>query len=384
MRNPYSGPDFTNAEIRIGEELWYGNVEIHVRSSDWIKHGHSNDDSYNSIILHVVYLEDIELTELTFRKVPTLELQNSIHKEFLQKHHLLVNSNQVIACKHDLKQIEAMPWRSWLDRLSVERLERKQLEILNVLDSVQGDWNQTFLITLARSFGFKVNSDPLEQIMRQISMRILVNSNIEALLFGLSGLVPISSNDYYVQQLIKRGETELAKWQLEPINPSSWKRGGVRPSNLPEIRVAQLSALLAKHRHDLLPNILDRSSLQELYDYFRSAPDKFWEEHYSFKRISKLHTSCLSLNSIKVIVVNTVIPMLFTYGKSTAKPIYCERAIELLESIGPESNSKIEKWQNLGVNPQSAGDSQALLELYNEYCSMKKCLFCSIGKAILK
>ena len=362
-QNYLSGPDFKNSKIRFGEKTWVGNVEIHVKSSDWIKHGHSNDRAYDSIILHVVYENDVELEEHVFRKVPTLELKGFIDSDFIDRYNSFKSQRGWITCESQINEVDSFHKANWLERLKIERIERKTKDLKNTLTSFNGDWERTFLIWFFRGYGFKFNSEPMEWLAKKLSLNMLVNSsNIEALLLGLAGFLPENSNDFYVNQLIKNFEFEKIKWKLEPMEKALWKTGKVRPPNQPVIRIVQLATLLKKCKGRVWTSIMEMEDIKDLKNLFQSPANSFWETHYSFSHPGKKHSSLIGNSSFDLIMINSIIPFLFVYGKVQDKPELCLRALNYLEK----------------------GDSQSLLELYNEYCSAKKCLICGIGNKLLK
>ena len=385
IQNTVSGPDFTNSKIKVGEQTWFGNVEIHVKSSDWKKHGHSDDKAYDSIILHVVYEKDCELEELVFRKIPTLELRGFIDKDFLIRYQSFVSQTNWISCQDSLPKVNSFIVDSWLDRLSIERVERKTKQIGLLLEYFKGNWEKTFLTWLSSCFGFKTNSLPFELIGKALEPKYLVNSeNIEALLLGVSGLLPAVSNDFYVNEIRRIFDYERVKWDIQPLKSSIWKKGGIRPYNSPELRIAQLAAILSNIKNRLFTKFLEIESLKEMNAFLKAEPSDYWNTHFSFNSTNHAHhNSGLSASSRHLLIVNGVVPFLFFYGKTLGKQELQQRALGFLEDIPGERNSIIQKWNGLGIQSKTAFKSQALLELYNEYCCVKKCLICSIGNKVL-
>ena len=385
LQNHQSGPDFKNSKIKIEDKTWIGNVEIHVKTSDWIKHGHSSDKAYDSIILHVVYENDIVLEEHIFRKVHTLELKPYIDNYFLENYENFKSQKGWITCESQIHKIDSFHISTWLDRLKIERLERKTNRILEILESFQGDWERTFVVWVCRAYGFKFNADSMEWLGNKLSSKMLINSsNTEALLLGISGLLPEISNDFYVNQLIKDFQYEKVKWNLTSLQPAIWKTGVVRPPNQPALRIVQLAAFLSKCKGGFWSFILEIESIPQILIYLQSEPNVYWETHYGFGKESKKHSTPISEAAFQLIMINSVIPFMFIYGKALDKPEFTERALNFLHTLKPESNGIINKWRGLKIPLQNAGDSQALIELYNEYCSQKKCLICSIGNKLLK
>jgi hypothetical protein len=333
----------------------------------------------------VVYENDVPLESHTFRKIPTLELKSNVDKHFLSQLNKFLKRGHWIPCEKEIHKVEEFQLNLWLQRMLVERLERKSTLISELLNTTRGDWEQTFLITLSRAFGFKYNALPFEQLAANISIPLLQKSkNIEALTFGISGLLPEVSNDYYTQKLIADFTFQKKKWNLNSITKQSWKTGGLRPYNSPFLRLAQFSKFLESFRHGLLQEFLAIHSVKELRKRFQCTPNEFWQNHVSFDKYTAERKTNMSKNAIDSILMNAVIPFLFVYGRELSKPEWEERALEMLQQLSPDQNSIINNWKKIGLSVKSSADSQALLELYQNYCSPKKCLFCAIGTKVLK
>ena len=357
---------------------------MHVKSSDWLLHGHSSDKAYDSIILHIVYENDIDLSEHSFRKVPTVELKSQLDSDFMLKYQDVFKDKKWIYCEDKLDLVDAFTKVSWLERLLIERLERKSQDVLFILDRNKGDWEKTLLCWISKSFGFKYNVIPFEILGNTITLSHVINSkNLNALIFGLSGLLPSSSNNFFVNSMIEDFEFERRKWNLTPMPTDLWKVGGIRPPNSPYIRIAQLSAFLEKYRSGLLNNVIGTSNKNEFRAFFENKTNEYWETHFAFGKASTKRNTRLSQSAIDLIITNAIVPFMFIYGKMNSKPDVQSKALEIINELKAEKNGIIEKWRELGFETKSAADTQALLELYNGYCSVKKCLFCNIGNKLL-
>ena len=386
--NSNAGPDFLNARIQIGETLWAGNVEIHVRSSEWTKHQHQKDKAYNNVILHVVFEED----ETAFREngeaIPCLELTKRIPPKLSTSYIKLINNEYWIPCQHQLHTVKEITRNIWLDRLLVERLEQKTAYIKKVLDHNKYNWEETFYQILARNFGVKVNADPFELLARSIPLLTLAKhkSNllqIEALLFGQAGLLEQDFEDDYPNQLKKEYQFLQKKYQLQAINTASWKFMRLRPANFPSIRIAQFATLIYQSVH-LFSKVLAAQNVKEVENMFEVKLSNYWQTHYVFDKVSVKRKKSLGKGTIHLFVINTIAPFIFLYGQEKKEDRFKEKALQFLEELKPEKNSIISKWQELGIEPTSAYQTQALLQLKNEYCKNKRCLECAIGSAILK
>lgn len=390
MAHTDGGPDFQNARIRIGQTTWAGNVELHINSADWNRHGHQSDSAYNNVILHVVYKDDQPVMMPDGRKVPTLELHNRIPETLYQRYHHLIFSNQkFIPCEGSIKLADDMTMRNWLTRVLVERMEKRSAAVLEALQQNRGDWEETFYRLLAANFGFKVNALPFELMARSLPQIILAKHKnyplqVEALIFGQAGFLEDEFADEYPRKLKEEYNFLRKKHKIEPVEKHLWKFLRMRPQNFPTIRLAQFAALVLNSSH-LFSKILEVKDVATLRDLFAGAKvNSYWDTHYRFDVESKPATKNMGAAAIDVILLNTVVLALFSYGKHLQKQHYINRAIQLLEYLPAEKNHITDDFVNLGMKITSAMESQGLLELHKSYCSHKKCLQCAVGNKILK
>lgn len=390
LHNSDSGPDFHNARIRIGETVWAGNVEVHLSASDWQKHGHTNDGAYDNVILHVVYRNDVPLFLPNGRKVPTLELQSRISEALYNKYHKLVFGNQsFIPCENGIATVDSLTMQNWLTRVLVERMEKRSTNVAAALALNKGDWEETFYQFLAANFGFKVNALPFELTAKSLPQLILAkNKNspmqIEALIFGQAGFLEGEFKDDYPLKLQKEYEYLRKKYNLKPIESHLWKFMRLRPQNFPTIRLAQFAALIVQSNH-LLSKTLEIKEVKALRSLFTEIKvNDYWDDHYRFDVQSKPSSKNMGDGSVDILLLNTVALFLFSYGKQHQQQYYISRSLKLLENLPAEKNNIITDFVNLGVKIDTAFESQALLELKNNYCNYKKCLQCGVGNKILK
>lgn len=385
--NHHAGPDFTEARMVIGDTTWAGNVEIHLNSSDWYRHNHHLDAAYQNVILHVVLEEDEVVRLENGERLPCLELKKRIPAK-LSGHYLkLVHNECWIPCEKSLLEVPDITKSLWYDRLLVERLEGKTDLIAQRLEQNQNDWEETFYQFLARSFGTKVNADPFEQLARSLPLKIINKHRrslmqIEALLFGQAGLLEGNFEDDYPQRLQKEALFFRKKYGLQPMQKVQWKYLRMRPANFPSLRIAQLSSFLFSSTH-LFSKILSAEHLKELTQLFDLKLSHYWYRHYRFDQHSTRRPKKLGITTIRSVIINTVIPFLFHYGKVRGTVKYQDKALQLMEQLKPEENHIITKWDNLGLKATSAAQSQALLQLKQFYCDKKRCLECAIGHSIL-
>lgn len=386
--NTHAGPDFLNARIRIGETTWAGNVEMHLRASEWLRHGHASDKAYENVILHVVLEEDVPIARASGERIPCLEMKTLIAPKLSAKYLELLHSEYWIPCQAQFAQVSEMTRTLWLERLLVERLEQKTAIIAEVLSQNQQHWEETFYQLLARNFGVQVNTEPFELLAKSTPLLLLAKHKnslmqIEALLFGQAGLLENEFEEDYPKQLKKEYAFLQKKYGLTPIRGESWKFGRLRPASFPTVRIAQFATLIFQSNH-LFSKVLAAISVEEIENMLELKLSNYWLTHYRFDKESQKHVKKLGKNMIHLIIINTIAPVLFLYGKWKQEDRYKDRAFALLEQLPPEANQVIEHWKTLGVEPASAYQTQALLQLKKHYCDAKKCLNCAIGNAILQ
>lgn len=387
-RNEQSGPDFFNGKVKIGETTWAGNIEMHLKSSDWLRHQHQHDEAYENVILHVVLEADCVITDKQGNTVPTIALQDrlphNIHKNYLR----LQASKHWIPCQEVIGNVPEFTISAWLDRLLVERLQRKTQPILASLEANKHSWENTFYQVLARAFGAKFNADPFEALAKSLPLVVLGKHKdkllqVEALLFGQAGLLNVDFKEEYPQRLKKEYGFLKQKFSLTPLHAHTWKFGGLRPPNFPTIRIAQFAALVHQSS-GLFSQVLEIQTIADFQNLFAVQLSDYWDTHYVFDKASSKRRKSLGKSTINSLLINTIAPILFIYGKERGKPKFEEKAFTLLETLPQESNTIIKKWTALGIAAKSAFESQALLQLKNEYCSQKRCLECAIGNKVMR
>jgi len=388
FHNKDAGADFENVKIRSGETIWVGNVEIHLKSSDWDKHQHTADKAYNNVILHVVYEDDRPVLRNDGTSMPTLELKSYMPAGLELRYKDLMQNLSWIPCEKLVAGVEEIHLENWLLRVLVERLEEKTSSVFALLEECKGSWDDTFYILLARNFGFKTNADPFEMLAKSLPQQVLAKHKnsafqIEALIFGQAGFLE-TVDDTYSKKLKVEYYFLQKKFSLKPIEQYLWKFLRLRPQNFPTLRLAQFAALIVKSNH-LFSRVLAVSDAKEALQLFKDLPiNDYWKTHYRFgKEVEK--ASChLGDEAIHNIILNTVVITLFSYGRHIGNPQIADRAILLLESIPAETNNIIERFKEIGIKPVNALRSQGLLQLKKSYCDQKKCLNCALGAKVLK
>ncbi len=388
QHNTDAGPDFFNAQIKLDKTLWVGNVEIHINSSDWVKHHHETDNAYNNVILHVVYQHDREIKNANENAIPTLELKNLIDLKLISNYEQLILSKNWISCSNQIATVDYFVIENWMERLVFERLERKSIEIEATLIKNKNDWEETFYQVLFKYFGLKVNAEPFLLLAKNTSLKMIEKHKnsftVEALLFGQAGFLTENIEDDYFKRLKKEYQFLTSKFSLIPLDKSLWKFLRLRPANFPTIRIAQLANLLG-HEPRLFSKILTVNSIHELRQLFELTASKYWDNHYQFgvvqsKSIEK-RTGKLMIDSL---IINVIVPILFVYATTTQNEELKNKALQFLEQLTSEKNTILLNFEKLGVKSKNALQSQALIELKTNYCSQKKCLTCSIGNNLIK
>jgi len=386
FHNNDSGPDFEEARIKIDEIEWVGCVEIHIKSSDWLSHGHSSDRAYSNVILHVVWSHDKEIL-MGGMNIPTLEIKNIVDSGLISKYHSYVAHSDRIACASQLSKVKPIKYQSMLDRVLVERLEGKARNILNVLNETNNDWESATYRTFARNFGFSTNRTAFEQLSLKLPFDILKRNlqdqlKTEALIFGQAGFLAETS-DQYQKELKETFHFLKSKYVLkDSMSKSEWKFGRMRPANFPSVRLAQFAALLHQNT-SLFSRIISIKHSKDLILSIKINHSSYWQSHYDFGKPRRTILKSLGANTLDNILINSVSPVLAAYSKFSGEQCYMDQAISLLEAIKPEANRHTKEWKKLDRKPDSAFESQAQIQLIRHYCEKRKCLDCNIGVHLL-
>lgn len=385
-QNRNAGPDFLEAKIKIGHTTWAGNVELHMRTSDWHKHRHAADPGYQNIILHVVYEDDEPLAGASF---PTLELKGHIDQDVIDRYRQLMALNNNIPCATKLASVPDLIWNTWLDRMVAERWEQRLDEWHLLWLQAGNDWRTLLYYRLAANFGFHVNRDAFLELALSIPLNVLVkhrNSLLqtEALLFGQSGLLYADRQDDYMQSLEKEYHFLRRKYQLTPMVAHRWKFMRLRPYNFPTIRIAQFAMLVHKSM-ELFAQLMEIKKSKELLPLLDIRAGVYWDHHYRFGEFTKeMQPKHLGKDAVYNIMINTVAPMQYLYARLQGKSGLHENSINLLQSLPAENNKIIREWKGNGVLANDAAQSQALLQLFHQYCSTKNCLNCAVGNRLVR
>ncbi|MBR1469037.1 MAG: DUF2851 family protein [Prevotella sp.] len=396
LQNRNAGPDFFNAKVKIGQTLWVGNVEIHDRASDWNAHGHQRDAAYDNVVLHVCGEVNAEVATDSGRTLPQMQLD--VPESVAQNYRQLLVADQYPPCYQIIPSLSRLTVHSWLSALQTERLEQKTEAIRQRVERCEGSWEQAYFTTLARNFGFGINGDAFEQWAQSVSLSVVGHHRddlfqIEAIFMGQAGLLDLETlperhqndalNDGYFARLRNEYLYLQRKFSLQPIDPKLWRFLRLRPQNFPHIRIAQLTQLFYQKTASL-SQIVACQTAKELEKAFATCATPYWQTHYLFGSESPKNPKQLSAASRRLIIINTAVPFLFAYGRHRHDEKLCDRAFTLLEELRAEQNHITRMWSQCGLHVQSAADTQALIQLKNEYCDKKDCLRCRIGYEYLK
>lgn len=382
-----AGPDFFNAQIVIGNQKWAGNVEMHVKSSDWYVHHHEQDLAYNNVILHVVWEHDQEVFYTNNNEIPVLELKNSVDFDLLLKIDTLFVNKSWINCENQISEVSDLKLTIWKERLFFERLEEKSKFILEVFENQEKDWEATCFVMLAKNFGLNINGNSFYELFSKIPFSILrkeaVNSkNLEALFFGSGNFLNAHFEDNYAKELQDIWSYQKAKYRISEYKNATFQFYKLRPDNFPTIRIAQLCALYVKCV-DVFARIIESNNLENFYKIFEIEVSEYWLNHFNFDKSTKnSNKRKLSKEFIQLVIINTILPLKYVYAKQLGLD-FNEDSLNLIKELKSERNSITSRFEEIGVSNENAFDSQALLHLKQNYCNKNECLKCSIGLDVL-
>lgn len=396
LHNRNSGPDFFNAKVKIDGQLWVGNVEIHDKASDWFLHGHERDSHYNNVVLHVVGVADAEARTADGMTPPQMEL--SVPDSVRQNYEELLRTDSYPPCYKIIPSLSRLMKHSWMSALETERLERKTEDIKRRARLCEGSWEAAYFVTMARNYGFGINSDAMEQWALNVPLNDVGHHRddifqVEAFFMGQAGLLnPLSlpekhreaalADDYFFR-LNNEYKYLAHKFSLKPIDFHLWRFLRLRPQNFPHIRISQLANLYYQRKAGL-SQLMDCEDIKSVKKLLATSVTGYWQTHYAFGCESKFNEKHLSEASLNLLLINTVVPMLFAYGRHRQDDRLCDRAFDFLEQLKAEDNHITRTWRDIGLEVDNAGDSQALIQLKNEYCDRRDCLLCRFGYEYLK
>ncbi|MEO8066783.1 MAG: DUF2851 family protein [Flavobacteriales bacterium] len=388
LLQPNSGPDFHDGRIRIDGQLLVGNIEIHVRASEWFLHRHHEDPAYDNVILHVVHTHDMDVRTSKGGRIPTLVLGDRISSESLSAYEQLMRNKTWVPCANSIVRVDRQRIDLWLERVLVERLERKTTEVEVLFKTLGNDEAEAFHHHLAMGFGFKVNAEPFGQLARTLPLKTLLKYRddpfrTEALVLGQAGLLQVDFIDQHPRALQVEYNALAMLHGLKPLSPAIWKFGRLRPANFPTMRLVQFARLFAK-LDGAFGRLLEQDEVGALFPLLDVEADGYWKDHWLLDKASDPLPKRLGRTAAELLIINVLVPFLFAMGRLRGREELSERALGLLEQLPAESNLVVRGWQKLGIGAGTAARSQALIELKNLYCGQRRCLHCVIGAELLK
>jgi hypothetical protein len=386
--NRDGGPDFFNSRIRIGDTVWAGNVEIHINASDWFRHKHHKDKAYDNVILHVVYTNDLQVFDRNQKRIPTVSVKGCFDDAIYDRYKGFLGNHLWVPCEQLIRSIPDIHFDQWASALAVERLEQKTLLIRKSWEMSGYNWDETFYQNLMKAFGFKINALPFELLAKSLPLKVLLKHRdnllqLEALLFGQARMLDRTFSEEYPGILKAEYHFLQRKYSLKPIDGGLWKFLRLRPSNFPSLRIAQLAVLFAS-AENLFASILELQTLKYIEELFSVKASDYWDTHFLFGKTSSARPKILGESSIRLIILNLIIPFLFFYGMEKGIADVKENGIKMLELLPGENNSDLAHWKRLGMPVTNALNTQALIQLKTQYCENKRCLVCRIGNQLLE
>jgi len=385
--NTHQGPDFLDGKVIISNTTWAGNIEIHINSSDWYKHGHTADKNYSNIILHVVWCSDAKISDNNGVILPTLSLNTLVSKLLLDRFKELMVREAFVPCESYLPVFDEIKWTGWKERMAIERLQRKSAVVLDLLKEANNHWEEVFWWMLARNFGMKVNADVFETVAKSLPLNVLGRHKnqihqVEGFLLGQAGLLEGDFLEDYPKLLKREYLFYQKKYQLKqvPVKPFFLR---MRPANFPTVRLAQLAMLINQSSH-LFSRIKETDSVRKVKELLNVTANDYWHYHYLPDEPLEYHPKQLGQQMTENIIINTVIPVLFAYGLLHGDEAVKDKCVEWLSEMSPEKNTITQKWSSFHISSKNGLESQGLIELKNNYCSKRRCLECTVGNTILK
>ncbi len=385
--NLHGGSDFLDARILIDNLEWAGNVEIHIKSSDWYAHQHHLDENYDAVILHVVWEDDIAVMTKSGTRLPTLELCKIVSEELVERYQKqFLQKPKWIPCEDNIADIDETLLLGWKERLFIERLERKSKNVASLLEETKNNWEAVCFILLAKNFGLNINGVTFYEVAQLLPFDVLSKSwddvrNLEALFLGLSNLLKSPYNDRYQEDLSQRFEFLKTKHQLKDSDSVKVQFNRLRPMNFPTIRWAQLAQLYASNKAVFSRFIRDQNKF-DIQWLSEVEVSEYWKSHYVFGKTSTMRTKKLSKGFQDLLLINTLIPLKFAYERFIGNDP-SELIFDWVHHIKSEKNNIITGFEEIKIKSKTALDSQSLIELKTQYCDLKKCLNCTIGYNLL-
>ncbi|MBR5465536.1 MAG: DUF2851 family protein [Alistipes sp.] len=273
--------------------------------------------------------------------------------------------------------------------LLYERLERKMTLVEELYRESGEDWHQTFYLLYFRTLGDSQNQAAYLELARRVPYRIVLRERltphgIEAMLFGVSGLLDLYPHDEYTLMLRREYLHLEAKYQLQTMDVGAWSLREIRPANHPALRLAQASEFFRQDDF-IFDRMLACSNEEEVERLFCIEADRYWRNHYvPADRQTSTRPKRIGIFKAHILGINLVAMLQFAYGSYTGKEALRDKAFSLLETLPAEDNRYIRTWQNRGIEPRDSFETQALLQLSTAHCLKKGCDTCPVGRRIAR
>lgn len=371
-------PEFSFAAIRFPDSdvTLHGGIKIDSHSSHWRQQKTLTHPAFDSVILHVVLEQDLELFT-NDHLIPTLILKPDQRIETLYQ-----DLRRGGLCVDAFTGMDSLHQRQILTRIMSDRLARKADEVRAIYHSVGDNWLEASYIAFVRSFGYREKKDSFESLARTTPYRLIrMQGNdrisIEALLLGQAGYLDVANADPYTVELQKRYAVQR-RAQIMPTPIASFRGSTVRPQSMAPQLIVRIAAILAREE-SLMRRVLEAENYNEIFSIFDLAIDRYWQQNYAPSMPATVNSYGISSEKIDLLIINFVIPLMVDYARSTGNDTLHERALELYESIKPENNTFTRHWTRGGFACENAFFSQALIQLSTAYCSNGSCGACPLG-----
>ena len=382
------GPDFSEGRVRIGDTVWAGHIEMHINSSDWHKHRHQFDPAYDNVVLHVVWRDDEPVLNARGTALPTLVLKDLVDAGLLSRYDELAADESAIPCQAHLDSVPELVLNGWIERMTLQRLERKTDELHRLLRAKGGDWDGAYFHQVGRCLGLPMNAGAMDMLLERLPLSLLGRYRtdrvaLEALLLGVGGFLEGEYLDEYPRQLQREYRHLANKHQLSIVPRSAWSFRGLRPASFPTMRLVQLAALVHAQPR-AFDGVLENDTPKALLALFEQEPHPYWRTHYLPDRPSGARRKVIGKTAAQAVLINAVVPFVFLYGRLQGRAELEERALALLDRLPAERNGVMKQWRRVGLQAENAAESQGLLTLRKAYCVPRRCLECAIGHCLLK
>ncbi len=292
------------------------------------------------------------------------------------------------ACGGFLNSIDSLRRTEIYTALLYDRLKRKCDAVDEIYHSSGDNWNQTFYVMLFRTLGDLGNREQYMAIAERVPYKAVLRErgeslNIEALLFGTSGLLYNYHDDEYTLNLKRNFEYLSHKYNITPLSPSDWNIARINPMNHPIVRLAQLSAFLLQNNF-VFDRVVECRTESDVFELFGVEASTYWSSHFIPSQTTLDQPKRVGHAKSNILAINLIAILQYAYGTYTQNDALRDRALSLLDVIPAEDNRYIRRWREYGLTPKSAFETQALLQLSTQYCDLVRCEECRVGSRAMQ